>query len=81
MGFQPQHVDSVVLTHELGGTGLAAVRHVGSSGPGITPVSPASAGGFLPTAPPEKFATFLYLTVGHLWSIPSKALSQLLCFI
>ena len=35
-------------------TGLVAPRHVGSSRPGLEPVSPALAGGFLTTAPPGK---------------------------
>ena len=33
---------------------LVALPHVGSSGPGLEPVSPALAGGFLTTAPPGK---------------------------
>ena len=35
-------------------TGLVALQHVGSSGPGLKPVSPALADGFLTTAPPGK---------------------------
>ena len=47
---------SVVVVH----TGLVALRHVESSGPGIEPVSPALAGRFLSTAPPQKpHTTFL----------------------
>ena len=34
--------------------GLVALRHVGSSGAGLKPVSPALAGGFLTTVPPGK---------------------------
>ena len=38
-------------------TGLVAPWHVGSSGTGIEPVSPALAGGFLTTGPPGKSNT------------------------
>ena len=34
--------------------GILALRHVGSSGPGLKPASPALAGRFLTTAPPGK---------------------------
>ena len=34
--------------------GLVAPQHVGSSAPGLEPVSTALAGGFLTTAPPGK---------------------------
>ena len=35
-------------------TGLVAPWHVGLPGPGLEPVSPALAGGFLTTVPPGK---------------------------
>ena len=41
-------------TQKLWRTGLVAPRHVGSSPIRAKPVSPALAGGFLTTAPPEK---------------------------
>ena len=43
-----------------------ALRHVGSSGPGLESVSPALAGGFLTTAPPGKPWTF-HINGDSLW--------------
>ena len=65
--------------------GLVALWQVGSSGPGLEPVSPALAGGFLTTVPPGKsYALHLKLEVDqhslgilHLFMIP-KALSSIL---
>lgn len=71
-----------VAVRGLGGSDSQAGDVWALPGHRIKPVSPAAAGGFLSTAPPEKFATFLYLSAaGHLWSIPSKALPHLLCFV
>ena len=44
-----QGAGAVVVKH-----GLHAPRHVGLPGPGVEPVSPALAGGFLTTGPPGK---------------------------
>ena len=41
--------------------GLAAPRHMGSSGPGIEPMYPALVGGFLTTGPPGKPGPFISL--------------------
>ena len=43
--------------------GLVAPWHVGSSGPGVEPMSPTVAGGFLATGPPGKSHVHLYLSI------------------
>ena len=51
---------------ELRGRGFAALPHMGLCDPGVTPVSPALAGGFLPTEPPGKPSLFLSWAVDYL---------------
>ena len=61
-----QHSGSRALAQQLWCTCLAALRDL--PGPGIEPVSPASAGGFLSTVPPGKsqvssFSIFLIIKI------------------
>ena len=48
-----------------GTPGLVASQHVGFAGPGTEPMSPALAGEFLTTGPPEKSAIAFCMKKGH----------------
>ena len=51
------------MAPQLWHTGLVALWQVGSSGPGVKPVSRTLAGGLLATGPPVKSDTFALLVI------------------